>query len=108
MPGNQPNWKTITQTPSEAPIESRFITAAWSGIRSERKTTSRSSAESATTIPMKNQSFAERTFEKSMNVAVAPPTKTVAPVLDSTGGSTSWRSCSTSSCVFALSGEVLG
>ena len=74
MPGNQPNWKTATHTPSAAPIESRFMTAACSGISSERKTTSSSSAESATTTPMKSHSFEERTLEKSMKIAVAPPT----------------------------------
>ena len=72
-PGNQPNWKTTTITPSDAAIESRFITAAWTGITSDRKTTASSSAESRTTTAMNSQSFAESTLEKSMKVAVAPP-----------------------------------
>ena len=74
-PPSQPRWKIAwTITPSDAPIESRFMTAACSGISSERKTTSSSSAESATTMPMNSGSLLARTWEKSTCVAVAPPT----------------------------------
>ena len=54
---SQPHWKIATTTPSEAPIESRFMTAACTGITSERNTTSNSSAESSTTMPMNNGSL---------------------------------------------------
>ena len=60
---------------------SRFITAAWIGITSERKITNRSSAESTTTIAMNSGSFFERTFEKSIDPAVKPPTRTETSVL---------------------------
>jgi hypothetical protein len=50
------------------------MNAAWRGIRSERKTTSRSSAESRTTMPMKSGSLPARMWAKSIWIAVAPPT----------------------------------
>ncbi len=78
--------------PSDAPIESRFITAACTGITSDRKTTTRSSAANAITTPMNNGILLDRTWEKSTCDAVAPPTYTRAPVLCSTGGITVSRS----------------
>ena len=57
---------------------------------------------------MKSQSFEERTLEKSMKVAVEPPTKTCAPVVDSTGGTTELRSSFTSVDVARLSGAEDG
>jgi len=71
---SQPRSNTAWTTPSAAPIESRFITAACSGITNERNTTSSSSAESAITIPMNSGSLLESTCAKSTCVAVAPPT----------------------------------
>ena len=73
-PPSQPRSNTAWTIPSEAPIESRFISAAWIGITSERNTTSSNSAASATTTPMNNGSLLERTCEKSTCDAVAPPT----------------------------------
>ena len=64
----------MTITPRAAPIDSRFINAAWIGITSERKTTASSSADSATTTAMKSHSLLESTLEKSMKMAVLPPT----------------------------------
>ena len=71
---SQPRSKIACTTPSAAAIESRFISAACSGISSERKTMSRSSADNSTTMPMKSGSLPERTCAKSTWVAVAPPT----------------------------------
>ena len=41
-PASQPFWKTATSTPYAAPTDSRFITIAFSGTTSERKTSSSS------------------------------------------------------------------
>ncbi len=65
--------------------------AACSGITSERKTTSSSSAESTITIAKNSGSFVDSTCEKSIEPAVNPPTRTGTPVLRSSGGSTSSR-----------------
>ena len=73
-PPNQPHWKIATITPSEAPIESRFITAACSGITSERNTISSSSALSSTTTPMNSGSLWPSVVAKSTAPAVTPPT----------------------------------
>ena len=56
-PPSQPHWKITTITPSAAPMLSRFITAACSGITSERKTIISSSALSSTTTPMNSGSL---------------------------------------------------
>ena len=56
-PPSQPHWKIATITPSDAPMLSRFITAACSGITSERNTTISSSADSSTTTPMNSGSL---------------------------------------------------
>ena len=63
---------------------SRFISAAWIGITSERKITNSSSAESTTTIPMNSGSLLASTFEKSIEPAVKPPTSSgdAGPVLE--------------------------
>ena len=63
-PPSQPHWKIATTTPSAAPIESRFMIAACNGITSERKTTSSSSAESSTTMPMNSGSLLESTLRE--------------------------------------------
>jgi hypothetical protein len=52
-------------TPSDAAIDSRFITAACTGITSERNTTSSSSAASPITMTMNSGSLLESTWEKS-------------------------------------------
>ena len=71
---SQPHWKTATTTPSDAPIDSRFMTAACKGIRSDRKTMSSRSADRRTTTPIKSHSFEATTWAKSICVAVKPPT----------------------------------
>ena len=53
---------------------SRFITAACSGITSERNTISSSSAESSTTTPMNSGSLCPSVVAKSTAPAVTPPT----------------------------------
>ena len=60
---------------------SRFMIAAWTGITSERKMTSSSSAESSTTSPMNSGSLVASTWEKSIDPAVNPPTRTAHPEL---------------------------
>ena len=107
-PPSQPCWKTATITPSEAPIESRFINAACTGITSERKTISSSSAESSTTMPMNTGSFPARTWLKSICPAVTPPMRTVVPVALSTGGRVESRRRFTSWVVAAAWGAVVG
>ncbi len=67
---------------------SRFITAACSGITSERNTIISSSAQSSTTTPMNSGSLWPSTVAKSTAPAVTPPTYTVMPVWLSTGGTT--------------------
>ena len=73
-PPSQPHWKITTITPSDAPMLSRFIAAACSGITSERNTTSSSSAESSTTTPMNSGSLWPSVVAKSTEPAVTPPT----------------------------------
>ena len=77
----QPHWKTATIRPKAAPIESRFITTAFSGTSTERKTIISSSAESRTTTPMKSGSFSAIASPKSSKIALMPPTWSWAPVL---------------------------
>ena len=60
--------------PKAAPMLSRFITIAFSGTSSERKTIISSSAESRTTTPMKSGSFSAIALPKSSKIAVMPPT----------------------------------
>ena len=104
----QPHWKTATMIPKAAPIESRFITIAFSGTSSERKTAISSSAESRITTPMKSGSFSEIASPKSSKIAVMPPTWSWAPVCASIGGITSLRMWSSRSVVSSLCGEVVG
>ena len=74
---SQPSWNTSTVTPSAPPMLSRFISAAWMGITSERNITNRSSADSTTTIAMNSGSLLASTCEKSIEPAVKPPTRIV-------------------------------
>ena len=104
----QPHWKTATIRPKAAPMLSRFITTAFSGTRTERKTAISSSAESRTTTPMKSGSLSAIALPKSSKIAVIPPTWTWAPVCCSIGGITSSRMWSSSSVVSSLCGEVVG
>ncbi len=63
--------------------------AACTGITSERKMTNSSPAESRITIPKNSGSLLDSTWEKSIDPAVNPPTRTGTPVLCSSAGSTS-------------------
>ena len=67
---------------------SRFISAAWIGITTERKITNSSNADSTTTIPMNNGSLLDRTCEKSIDPAVKPPTSGRLPNVPLNCGST--------------------
>ena len=77
--------------PKAAPIDSRFITIAFSGTSTERNTAISRSAESRITTPMKSGSFSEIASPKSSKTAVMPPTCRTAPVFASIGGITSLR-----------------
>ena len=104
----QPHWKPATIRPKAAPIESRFISTAFSGTRTERNTAISSSAESSTTTPMKSGSFSVIASPKSSKIALMPPTWSCAFVCCSIGGITSSRIRSSSSVVASLWGEVVG
>ena len=73
-PASHPRSNTAWMIPSDAAIDSRFISAACTGITSERKTTTSRSAASAITTAMNSGSFCASTCEKSICAAVAPPT----------------------------------
>ncbi len=61
-----PHWKTATSMPSAAPMDSRFMTAAVSGITKLRNTVMSRRKDRSTTRPMKSGSFELRTLAKSM------------------------------------------
>ena len=85
------------------------MTAACTGITSDRNTTSRSSAASPITTAMNSGSLLESTCEKSTCEAVEPPTYTCVPVLRSIGGRmrVAEAGC-TRRVVCSLCGEVVG
>ena len=70
----QPHWKTATRTPYAAPIESRFITAAFSGTTIERNTSISSRNDTAMTAPMKSGSVSASWALRSSVMAVMPET----------------------------------
>ena len=107
-PSSQPHWKIATITPSEAVMLSRFMIAACRGITSERNTTISSSADSATTTPMKSGSLWLSTEAKSTEPAVTPPTYTVIAAREASGGITLLRSRETSCVVAKACGEERG
>ncbi len=53
----QPHWNTATNTPKAAPMESRFMIAAVSGMTMLRNTIVNNRNESTTTRPMNRGSF---------------------------------------------------
>ena len=55
-------------------MESRFMTAAVSGMTMLRNTTASSRNESTTTRPMNSGSLDDSTWAKSTKMAVFPPT----------------------------------
>ena len=73
-PPSQPHWNTAVRMPNAAAIDSRFMTAAFSGTTRLRSTSASRMNESRTTTPMKTGSFAVSTLAKSVKIAVIPPT----------------------------------
>ena len=71
---SQPHWNTATITPKAAPMESRFMAAAVSGMTMLRKTAASNRNDSRTTRPMNRGSLEESTLAKSAKMAVLPPT----------------------------------
>ncbi len=70
----QPHWKKATITPNEAAAASRFITAAVAGTSRLRNATTSSRKPSPTMTVMNSGSLPDSTPEKSLKMAVAPPT----------------------------------
>jgi len=69
-----PYWNIQTITPNDAPAATRFIAAAASGTRSERKASISSRKPSPTTTPTNSGIFCFITVAKSSKIAVVPPT----------------------------------
>ena len=61
-----PHWNTATTMPNAAPMESRFMQAAVSGMRRLRKIVINNRNDNTTTRPMNSGSLALKTLEKSM------------------------------------------
>ncbi len=91
-PASQPRSKIACTNPSDAAIVSRFMSAAWIGITSERNTSNNSSAETPITTAMNTGNRLEMTCAWSTCVAVNPPTYTFAPLARSIGAITWSRS----------------
>jgi hypothetical protein len=70
----QPHWKAATGTPKAAPTHNRLVTAAWTGISSERKAMSSSTMLSASTTRISSASLEEILLARSTLAAVTPPT----------------------------------
>ena len=70
----QPHWKTATRTPYAAPIDSRFIAAAFSGTTTDRNTMVSSRNEMRMTKPMKSGSVSLSWVLTSSVTAVMPET----------------------------------
>ena len=71
---SQPHWNTATITPNDAPIDSRFITAAFNGTNTDRNTIISSRNDKATTAPMNSGNRSWIRCPRSMYAAVMPPT----------------------------------
>src|SRR5690349_4581536 len=104
----QPHWKIATTTPNVAATAATFISAALSGMASERKPTRSSRQPRPITTPTKRGSLSTMTSAKSSYPAVTPPTCTSSEVPDSARGSTSSRSRSTRSLVCFDCGDDSG
>src|SRR4051794_7018829 len=72
----QPHWKTAVSTPYDAAIDSRFITAAFTGTTTERNIIASSSTETETTNPTTTHSRSESRLEMSAKIGVVPVTST--------------------------------
>ena len=68
----QPHWKTATRTPYAAPIDSRFMTAAFSGTTTDRKTSISSRNDATSTAPMKSGRVSASWPLRSSVIAVMP------------------------------------
>src|SRR5439155_11306836 len=73
-PANQPHWNTATSTPYEAPIDSRFISAALIGMTIDRKTSVSTTTLRPITITKKSGNRLLILSPRSMVDAVWPPT----------------------------------
>ena len=71
---SQPHWNTAVRMPNAAAIDSRFITAAFSGTTRLRSTRASNRNDRSTTTPMNNGSLDEMASAKSAKIAVIPPT----------------------------------
>ena len=95
-------------TPSAAPIDRRFMIAAFTGTSSDRNTTINKSAERRTTIPMNTGSFDAKMFARSIVAGVKPPISVVVAVCLSSAGTTVSLKWFTRSVVAASCGAVVG
>ncbi|RIJ76964.1 hypothetical protein D1871_08245 [Nakamurella silvestris] len=88
----QPHWKTATRTPKAAPMDSRFIRIALSGITSERKAKASNRNDADITASSIHGSRAAVVSAESIPAAVAPVTHTCTPVAAAVAGRTELRS----------------
>ena len=107
-PAKLPSWKISVTTPNAPAIESRLKMPALTGIRIERNTTPSSSSDRPTTTPMNSGSLSRIVLEKSMLLAVVPPTEMRVPVSFATGGSVSARAVLTVWSVRSSCAVVVG
>jgi hypothetical protein len=75
---SHPHWNTATTTPYAPPIDSRFITAAFSGTVTERNTTISSRNDAARIAEMKIGRVSVSCPVRSSVMAVRPDTATLA------------------------------
>src|ERR1700731_3237807 len=94
--------------PKAAPMDNRFMTAAVRGMTKLRNTVMNKRKDRRTTSPIKRGSLDESTFEKSMKIAVVPPTRTFTPELETAWGGVSDRRWFTRSVVARPCGADLG
>ena len=92
----QPHWKAAVRTPNAAAADSRLVTAACSGISSERNAIISSRKPSRITVPITSSSRSEISVgEVDVRRGVAADVRRDAPVLVGRSGSTSSRTSST-------------
>ncbi len=101
-----PHWKTAVRMPNAASAVSRLVTAAWSGIRSERKATSSTSMLSSRMVMITSGSRLAISEARSTLLAVEPPTNATTP-LPVFGGITEERRWRTRSAVLGSAGAVV-
>ena len=107
-PSSQPHWKIATRTPKAAPIESRFISTAFSGRISERSITIRTRKLSERTKRMIFHIEPPIWSRTSWLRAVSPPTLTSACCASAEAGTTVSRRRSTSATAASDSLGALG